>query len=167
MAEDAFTLHDFALLAHLGWSACRLGAAAGALSRILRPLRSPEERRRNLRSELLPTRLSRARRRIDTVQAMLSHVADAYVSLPERERGGPSWQLPVNALKVTASEQCPAAVDELIEPIGLRHGYLRHQPLGLERVLRDPRSASPNHGNDRLHLANGSLSPLDQEPTLA
>ncbi|MFD4504849.1 alpha-hydroxy-acid oxidizing protein [Streptomyces sp. NPDC058457] len=129
----------FAPLARLGWSACWLGTAAGALSRTLRLLRSPEERRRNLKSELLLTRLSRARRRIDTVQAMLSHVADVYVSLPEWERGGPSWQLLANALKVTASEQCPAAVDELIELIGLRHGYLRHQPLGLERALRDLR----------------------------
>jgi isopentenyl diphosphate isomerase/L-lactate dehydrogenase-like FMN-dependent dehydrogenase len=155
-------------LAHLGWSACWLGTAAGALSRTLRLLRSPEERRRrNLKSELLLTRLSRARQRIDTVQAMLSHVADVYVSLPEQERGGPSWQLLVNALKVTASEQRPAAVDELIGLIGLRHGYRRHQPLGLERALRDLRSASLNYGNDRLHLANGSLSLLDQETTLA
>ncbi|MEV5321584.1 acyl-CoA dehydrogenase family protein [Streptomyces sp. NPDC052687] len=158
----------FAPLAHLGWSACWLGTAAGALSRTLRLLRSPEERRRrDLKSELLLTRLSRARQRVDTVQAMLSHAADVYVSLPERERGGAPWQLLVNALKVTASEQCPAAVDELIELVGLRHGYLRHQPLGLERALRDLRSASLNYGNDRLHLANGSLSLLDQETTLA
>jgi isopentenyl diphosphate isomerase/L-lactate dehydrogenase-like FMN-dependent dehydrogenase len=154
----------FAPLTHLGWSARWLGAAAGVLSRTRRLLRSPEERRRrNLKSELL-TRLSWARQCIDTVQAMLSHVADVYVSLAERERGGPSWQLLVNALKVTASKQCPAAVDELIELIGLRHGYPRHQPLGLERALR---SASLSYGNDRLHLANGSLSLLDQETTLA
>ncbi|CBG67303.1 putative oxidoreductase [Streptomyces scabiei 87.22] len=158
----------FAPLAHLGWSACWLGTAAGALSRTLRLLRSPEERRRrDLKSELLLTRLSRARQRIDTVQAMLSHATGVYVSLPDRERGGAPWQLLVNALKVTASEQCPAAVDELIELVGLRHGYLRHQPLGLERALRDLRSASLNYGNDRLHLANGSLSLLDQETTLA
>ncbi|MGC9500924.1 acyl-CoA dehydrogenase family protein [Streptomyces sp. WG7] len=158
----------FAPLAHLGWSACWLGTAAGALCRTLRLLRSPEERRRrDLKSELLLTRLARARQRIDTVQAMLSHAADVYVSLPKRERGGAPWQLLVNALKVTASEQCPAAVDELIELVGLRHGYLRHQPLGLERALRDLRSASLNYGNDRLHLANGSLSLLDQETTLA
>jgi acyl-CoA dehydrogenase len=57
-------------------------------------------------------------------------------------------------------------VEELIELVGLRHGYLRNQPLALERALRDLRSASLNYGNDRLHLANGSLSLLDQETTL-
>ncbi|WP_256105806.1 acyl-CoA dehydrogenase family protein [Streptomyces sp. ODS05-4] len=161
------TVDVFAPLAHLGWSACWLGTAAGALSRTLRLLRSPEERRRrNLKSELLLTRLSRARQRIDTVQAMLSHAADVYGTLPESERGGAPWQLLVNSLKVTASEQCPAAVEELIELVGLRHGYLRNQPLALERALRDLRSASLNYANDRLHLANGSLSLLDQETTL-
>ncbi|WP_369147680.1 alpha-hydroxy acid oxidase [Streptomyces sp. R44] len=113
------TVDVLAPLAHRGWSACRLGTAAGALSRTLRLLRGAEElRRRNLKSELLLTRLSRARRRIDTVRAM-------------------------------------------------RHDHLRHQPLGLERALRDLRSAPLNHGNDRLHLANGSRSLLDQETTLA
>ncbi|MGA5424749.1 acyl-CoA dehydrogenase family protein [Streptomyces lavendulocolor] len=161
------TVDVFAPLAHLGWSACWLGTAAGALSRTLRLLRSPEERRRrDLKSELLLTRLSRARQRIDTVQAMLSHTAGVYGTLSERERGGAPWQLLVNALKVTASEQCPAAVEELVELVGLRHGYLRNQPLALERALRDLRSASLNYGNDRLHLANGSLSLLDQETTL-
>ncbi|MEW2051426.1 acyl-CoA dehydrogenase family protein [Streptomyces sp. NPDC005476] len=161
------TVDVFAPMAHLGWSACWLGTAAGALSRTLRMLRSPDERRRrDLKSELLLTRLSRARQRLDTVQAMLSHAADVYTSLSERERGGAPWQLLVNALKVTASEQCPAAVEELIELVGLRHGYLRNQPLALERALRDLRSASLNYGNDRLHLANGSLCLLDQETTL-
>ncbi|MEV7897719.1 acyl-CoA dehydrogenase family protein [Streptomyces cyaneofuscatus] len=162
------TVDVFAPLAHLGWSACWLGTAAGALSRTLRLLRSPEERRRrDLKSELLLTRLSRARQRIDTVQAMLSHTADVYGTLSESERGGAPWQLLVNALKVTASEQCPAAVEELIELVGLRHGYLRNQPLALERALRDLRSASLNYSNDRLLLANGSLALLDQETTLA
>ncbi|MFF8830836.1 acyl-CoA dehydrogenase family protein [Streptomyces sp. NPDC015131] len=161
------TVDVFAPLAHLGWSACWLGTAAGALSRTIRLLRSPEERRRrDLKSELLLTRLSRARQRIDTVQAMLSHATGVYETLSEAERGGAPWQLLVNALKVTASEQCLAAVEELVELVGLRHGYLRNQPLALERALRDLRSASLNYANDRLHLANGSLSLLDQETTL-
>ncbi|WP_369221080.1 hypothetical protein AB5J52_03565 [Streptomyces sp. R39] len=112
---------------------------------------------------MLPIRLSRARQRIDTAQAMLSHVDDVYMPLFERERGGPSWQLLVNALKVTASEQCPAAVDELIELIGLCHGYLRHQPLGLERALRDLRSASLNCGNElAVNPATGCFSHHDR-----
>ncbi|MFE9252448.1 acyl-CoA dehydrogenase family protein [Streptomyces sp. NPDC007088] len=161
------TINVFAPLAHLGWSACWLGTAAGALSRTVHLLRSPQERRRrDLKGELLLTRLARARQRIETVQAMLSHTAGVYGTLSEEQRGSAPWQLLVNSLKVTASEHCLAAVEELIELVGLRHGYLRNQPLALERALRDLRSASLNYGNDRLHLANGSLSLLDQETTL-
>ncbi|MDW4918673.1 MULTISPECIES: acyl-CoA dehydrogenase family protein [Streptomyces] len=161
------TIDVFAPLAHLGWSACWLGTAAGALSRTVQMLRSPQERRRrDLKSELLLTRLARTRQRIDTVQAMLSHATDVYSSLSESDRGGAPWQLLSNSLKVTASEQCLAAVEELIETVGLRHGYLRHQPLALERAQRDLRSASLNYANDRLLTANGSLSLLDQETVL-
>lgn len=161
------TVRVFAPLAHLGWSACWLGTAAGALSRTVRMLRGPEERRRrDLRSELLLARLSRTRQRIETVQAMLAHATAVYGSLEGDEPSGAPWQLLVNSLKITASEQCLAAVDDLIELVGLRHGYLRRDPLALERALRDLRSASLNYGNDRLHLANGSLTLMDQETTL-
>lgn len=76
-------------------------------------------------------------------------------------------QLLLNAVKVTASEQCYAAVDELVELAGLRHGYLRGSPLALERALRDLRSASLNYSNDRLHLADGALTLMDPEVRLA
>ena len=157
----------FAPYAHLGWSACWLGAASGALARTVRLFRDPAERgRRDLSSELLRLRLSRARQRLDAVHAMLSHTASVY-SAPDTEVTSPPVQLLLNALKLTAAEQCLAAVDELVELTGLRHGYLRDSPLWLERVLRDLRSASLNYGNDRLHLADGSLVLLDQEVRLA
>ncbi|UVS79495.1 acyl-CoA dehydrogenase family protein [Actinokineospora sp. UTMC 2448] len=160
------TVTTFGPLAHLGWSASWLGTAAGALERVVRFLRSPEERaRRKLDSELLLGRLSAARQAIDTVNALLQHATQVFLS--GRDLSTPSCQLLFNALKLTASERCLAAVDELIELLGLRHGYLRDSPLRLERAWRDLRSASLNYANDRLRMADGTLTLMDSEVHLA
>ena len=152
----------FAPLAHLGWSAAWLGTAAGALSRVLRLLRSPQGRSRfDLGSELLLTRLSSARQRLDGVHALLRRTEDVVRTSPDLS--APNVQLLLNALKITASEQCHAAVDELVAAVGLRHGYLKDSPTRLEMALRDLRSAALNYGNDRLHLADGRLALLDPE----
>ncbi|HEU5471329.1 MAG TPA: acyl-CoA dehydrogenase family protein [Actinophytocola sp.] len=155
----------FGPVAHLGWAAAWLGTAAGALSRVLRLMRSPAGRRQfDLTSELLLTRLARIRGRLDTVHALLRHTVSTVDGAPDMS--APPVQLLVNTLKVQAAEQCFAAGHELVELVGLRHGYLRGSELYLERVFRDLRSASLNYANDRLNLANGSLAVLDQEVRL-
>lgn len=64
----------FGPMAHLGWSACWLGTAAGALTRVLKMIRDPRNRSRySLDSPLLMNRLSQARCRLDTVHALLEH----------------------------------------------------------------------------------------------
>ncbi|MFE0644600.1 acyl-CoA dehydrogenase family protein [Streptomyces sp. NPDC058877] len=156
----------FGPLAHLGWSAAWLGTAAGALSRVLRMLRSPSGRERfDVGSELLLTRLSRARQGLDAVHALLQQALTVVESGTDLSRPAP--QLLLNSLKVTASEQCLASVDELVEAVGLRHGYLKDSPTRLELALRDLRSASLNYHNDRLHLADGRLALRDQGVTFA
>ncbi|MFI1966490.1 acyl-CoA dehydrogenase family protein [Streptomyces pathocidini] len=151
----------FGPLAHLGWSAVWLGTAAGALSRVLRLLRSPESRGRfDITSELLLTRLSRARQRLDTVHALLRHTLAMVES--DGDLTETRSQLLLNSLKITASEQCHAAVEDLIDAVGLRHGYLKDSPTRLELALRDLRSAALNYSNDRLHLADGRLALRDQ-----
>ncbi|MEE1927856.1 acyl-CoA dehydrogenase family protein [Streptomyces sp. TRM 70351] len=166
-AFRTITVETFAPLAHLGWSACWLGTAAGALARTVEWLRSPaQRRRRDLSGELLLTRLGRARQRLETVHALLQHAADVH-SDPSRDRSAAPVQSLLNTLKLTASEECLAAVDELVELAGLGQGYLRDAPLELERAWRDLRSASLNYGNDRLRTANGTLALLDREVTLA
>ncbi|MFJ8673255.1 acyl-CoA dehydrogenase family protein [Streptomyces sp. NPDC093589] len=156
----------FGPLAHLGWSAAWLGTAAGALSRVLRLLRSPAGRERfDLTSELLLTRLSRARQRLDTVHALLQRTLRTVTT--GEDLSVPARQLQLNALKLTASEECLAAVEDLITALGLRHGYLQDSPTGLERALRDLRSAALNYSNDRLHLADGRLALRDQGVTFA
>lgn len=147
----------FGPLAHIGWAAAWLGAASGAFSRVLELIRG---RTFDPSSELLLARVARIRGRLDVVHALLQHTLGADFSVG-------AGQLLVNTLKVQAAEQCYAAVDEMIELVGLRHGYMRSSGLFLERTFRDLRSASLNYGNDRLLLANGSLALLDRQVRLA
>ncbi len=155
----------FAPMAHLGWSACWLGGAAGALARVLAMLRSQQGRARyELSSELLLARLSQVRCRLDTVHALLRHTARTVAASDDLST--PRAQLLLNALKITASEQCHAAVEQLIDAVGMRHGYLKDSPTRLERTLRDLRSAPLNYSNDRLHLSDGRLALLDPEVRL-
>jgi alkylation response protein AidB-like acyl-CoA dehydrogenase/acyl carrier protein len=150
----------FGPLAHLGWAASWLGTADGAQSRVIRHLRDSRADGK-LGSELLARRLSRVRQRSDIVHALISQAVDA-LARGTQPVSSPPMQLLLNGVKITASEQCYAIVDELIELVGLRHGYLRNSPLALERALRDLRSCSLNFSNDRLHASNGSLALMDQ-----
>jgi len=151
----------FAPLAHIGWSACWLGTASGALSRVLTLMRGAGRGRFELGSELLLSRLSSARQRVDTVHALLRHTEQVFGAAADVST--PRVQLLLNALKMTAAEQCHAAVNDLVDAVGLRHGYLRDSPTRLEAALRDLRSAALNYHNDRLHLADGRLALLDPE----
>jgi acyl-CoA dehydrogenase len=156
----------FGPLAHLGWAAAWLGAASGALSRVVGYLRGEEGRRRfSPQSELLLIRLARVRGRLDTVHSLLRHTVD--VLQTAGDLSAPPVQLLVNALKTTAASECFEAVHELVELVGLQRGYLRGSPLYLERVFRDLRSASLNFSSDRLLLVNGALALLDREVRLA
>lgn len=156
----------FAPLAHLGWAASWLGTATGAYSRVLRHLREPARRGQvDPGSELLLTRLAQARQRLEVVHALLRHTLTVLGRTDDA--AARPVQLLVNSLKVVAAEECVRVVDELIELVGLRYGYLKGSPLGLERALRDLRSASLNYANDRLRLSNGALSLLDANVSFA
>jgi acyl-CoA dehydrogenase len=155
----------FGPLAHLGWSASWLGTACGALSGVLGLLRTRSGRQSfPLDSELLLSRLGTARQRVDAVHALLRQTARMVADADDLSR--PRNQLLLNSLKITAAEQCHAVVEDLIDAVGLRHGYLKDSPTGLERALRDLRSAALNYSNDRLRLADGRLALLDPEVRL-
>lgn len=156
----------FAPLAHIGWAAAWLGTAAGAYSRVIQHIRrSPARGSFAPSSDLLLTRLARTRARLDATHALLRHTV--HVTGSREDLSAPPVQLLLNTLKTEASVNCFAAVDELVELTGLRHGYLAHSPLFLERAFRDLRSASLNYGNDRLLLASGTLALMDSEVRLA
>ncbi|HJQ01790.1 MAG TPA: acyl-CoA dehydrogenase family protein [Jatrophihabitans sp.] len=150
----------FAPLAHIGWSAAWLGTAVGAYSRLLAHVRAPAQRSQfDPGSELLLCRLAEIRTELETVHALLRHTVATLRTTSDPT--APPMQLLINALKMTASQACYRAVDQMVELAGLRHGYLTCSPLRLERALRDLRSASLNYANDRLMLSNGALTLLD------
>jgi acyl-CoA dehydrogenase len=159
-------LADLIPAGHIGWAACWLGAAQGALRAVLALLRDPQARGQfDFQSDLLRTRLARARLDLDSIAALLSQV------VRDVERGADleaaPLQLRLNGLKVFAAERAFAVADLLVQVAGLRYGYLRDAPVPLERLFRDLRSASLNFANDRLLLANGVLTLMDHDVTLA
>lgn len=159
-------LSTFVPAGHIAWTACWLGAARAALRAVLELVRSPAGRKQfRLDSELLRTRLARVRLDLDTTAALLTQVVHDTEQATDPE--AVDVQLRLNGLKVHAAERSFAVVDTLIEVVGLRHGYLRDGSLPLERLFRDLRSASLNYANDRLLMANGTLTLLDRAVGLA
>lgn len=159
-AFAAMASEHFAPLAHIGWSAAWLGTAAGAYSRVLQHIRGTAGKGQfDPGSELLLSRLANARARLETVHALVRHTVAVLTAGPDVDAA--PVQLLVNTLKVVSAEECFKTVDELVELVGLRHGYLTGSPLRLELALRDLRSASLNYANDRLRLSSGALTLRD------
>lgn len=153
---------------HVGWSACWLGAAKAGLERVVRHVRRTQRDPANPSFDLKATRLARVRARLEVAGAYLATVA---AELDEARAAGvslaaPALQVHMNTLKVVASEAAYEAAHDLVEVAGLTAGYQRGG-LGLERLLRDTRSASLNYANDRLLTATGRLVLLDAAGTYA
>jgi acyl-CoA dehydrogenase len=150
---------------HLGWAACWLGTAHGALSEVLQLLRSGDRPRSfDSRSELTSERIARARIDVELVDAYLNRVLEetcAYRAAG-KSLAGADTQIHLNNLKIIASELSFRSVDQLIQIVGLSNGYFRSSVVPLERHFRDLRSASLNYSNDRLLAVTGALSLLDQ-----
>ncbi|MGF7235298.1 MAG: acyl-CoA dehydrogenase family protein [Frankia sp.] len=162
-------LHPFVTAGHLGWAASWLGTAQGVFREVVAMLRSPGQRKGfDLDSDLLRSRLARVRMLLDATGAFVSAVVTdaAEVDAGRLDPEDPAFQLHVNGLKIAASEFTFDAVNQLIEAVGLRHGYLRDSGVPLERAFRDLRSATLNFSNDRLLVANGWLSLLDRDVRL-
>lgn len=159
------TMRTLAPWAHLGWSACWIGAAREALRTVVRACRAGDPAVRLHRTDAFDSGLARVRCRVDAAEALLLSVLGEYERLREPDGGAglesTAFQIALNNLKVFASESTRDAADELVELAGLGRGYLRGG-LGLERVFRDLRSATLMYANDRLVRANGRLALMDR-----
>jgi acyl-CoA dehydrogenase len=155
-------------LAHLGWSACWLGAAQSALSALVTSLRGPQRRWADTGSDLVLERLARIRIDLELTSGYLHRVEQEVSAARARGRslGDPQTQIHLNTLKVCASELTFRSVDRMVQFAGLARGYAKNSALPLERVFRDLRAASLNYANDRLLTATGSLALLDRSVTL-
>ncbi|RSN54423.1 acyl-CoA dehydrogenase [Amycolatopsis sp. WAC 04182] len=158
-------IRTFVPAGHIGWAACWLGGARGALGAVLEMIRAPRTRGQlDPASELLRRRLATARLDLDAMAALLGQTIRDAENAPDPE--AVPVQLRLNGLKVFAAERALAVVDGLIELTGLRHGYMRGSAIPLERVFRDLRASSLNYANDRLLDANGALALFDRDVTL-
>jgi acyl-CoA dehydrogenase len=153
----AMAIETFVPYAHVGWSAAWIGAAAGALSRVLTSVR--QHGRGQPPGELQLASIADIRARIDVMHAFLRHTIATVEA--GHELSAPPVQLQLNALKIRAADECFAVAHELMEIAGLRDAYLTGSALGLERTFRDLRSASLNYGNNRIRLSNGALALRD------
>ncbi|MEU0028427.1 acyl-CoA dehydrogenase family protein [Streptomyces sp. NPDC006335] len=156
-------------LAHLGWSACWLGAARGVFAQLVSWLREPTRRGGpDLHSDLVKERLARVRFDLELVHAYLQRATEEVTAVRASGQSVTATpvQLHLNTLKLAASELCFAAVDRMVQLAGLSGGYSSRAPLPLERVFRDLRSAALNYANDRLWTVNGGLLMLDRDVTL-
>jgi len=157
---------------HIAWASCWLGAATSVYRQVIAMLRDPRQRREyDLHSELFVTRLAEIRMRLDVAGAYLNRVVAEYEDARRSPRAveaiyAPSFQIHINTLKVHASDSLFEAVNDLMQLVGLRHGYSKTSPIPVERTFRDLRSASLMYSNDRLLIANGKLSLLDGDVTL-
>lgn len=153
---------------HIAWSSCWLGAAKGALQRAIGILRNPKTRNEfDFQSDLFKEKIARIRLQIDVVDVLVQqafkeydeHIInesiEIYTSIP--------YKIRMNNLKIMASENTFQAVNEVIQLLGLKYGYIKNQEINLERTLRDLRSASLMLNNDRLYLINGRLAIMDKK----
>lgn len=163
-------VESMAPLGHIGWAACWLGAARGALRDVVALVRSPRRPTSiDVESPLVRERLARVRVDLEIVSAYLYRTIEEVVAF--RASGDtldrPSVQIHLNTLKVVAAEHTYSAVDRLVQLCGMSLGYNRAAAVPLERVLRDLRSAGLNYANDRLLTATGALTLLDRGVHLA
>lgn len=143
---------------HLGWAGCWLGVARGAADRVRASLRKG---RQSKRTDTLFARLAEAQLSIDLLESMVLRAAakvdQVRAARRERRAAAPVDPVLVNNVKLAGSRLALAAVDELIAAVGMRGGYLKDTGLGLERALRDLRSAPLMFHDDRLLQANGRV----------
>ncbi|MFJ3379368.1 acyl-CoA dehydrogenase family protein [Curtobacterium sp. NPDC090217] len=167
----AVALQTFIPAGHVAWASSWLGAAQGALRRAVDIFRDPKQRAQyEVTSDRFAGRLARIRLELDMTEAFLDRTLGDLEEFcgpnASRDVSEPAFQIELNNLKVVAAERTFAAVNELIELVGLRHGYLNSSPTRLEQVARDLRSASLMYADERLLLANGKLALLDRNSTL-
>ncbi|MGP3999321.1 acyl-CoA dehydrogenase family protein [Streptomyces sp. 8N706] len=146
---------------HIGWASVWYGAAEGAFDRVRRAIREGRIAKGGRRSELLFARLAEVRLRLDLLESVILRAAEEADRARARFRAdgqpvGPDPVL-VNNVKLAGSQLAFEAVDSLVDIAGMAEGYRRGGALGLERTLRDLRSARLMFHDDRLKTVNGRL----------
>lgn len=158
---------SFGPLAHIGWSASWLGCARNAWARTVRFMRANASHK--LKDPAHRETMADIRLRLETVSAMLRTCIQEVQELREQGQpvSGAATQIRLNALKLVASRDCRAALDEMVDLVGLGVGYSRDSALFLERAVRDLRAASLLYSDHRLWQSSGALTVMDPEVRLS
>ncbi|MDA1362721.1 acyl-CoA/acyl-ACP dehydrogenase [Glycomyces luteolus] len=157
-------------VAHVAWAACWLGAASGAFAQLVAWLRDPGRRGGpDVSSDLTRYQLAQIRARLEAVGGYLKLAVDKVESARCEDiatlRDAPA-RIHFNTLKLLASELTFDAVNHMVEVAGMAVGYTEDSQVPLARSLRDLRSASLTHANNRLWSDTGGLALMDRKVTL-
>ncbi|MGC4813665.1 acyl-CoA dehydrogenase family protein [Micromonospora sp. DT228] len=157
-------------MSHLGWSACWLGTARGALRELIRWSGKSRDSRHggSAHSDLFYERIGRVRVALELVSSYLGRARDEVerARMSQQPLSSPRHRLQLNTLKVVASDLTFRAIDDMLQLAGLRTGYLKDSEIPLERHFRDLRSAALNHANDGLLVGIGALTMMDRGVSL-
>jgi acyl-CoA dehydrogenase len=146
-------------VSHILWSACWLGIAQDAVSRVQALVRaqarsSPSSMPRSAR------RLPELARKLELVRRSVQMAAREYQGLWDAQDGGQlasvGYALAINNLKLSVSELCVEIVLEAVHAAGIV-AYKNDSPHALGRNVRDALSAPLMIGNDRIRETNAAL----------
>lgn len=158
--------HTMMPVAHLTWSGVWSGAAAGAVDRARRFVRSAARHG----SGQLPPGAAHLTRASATLRALRGTIASAlrrYEAAADNteELQSLEFQTALNLLKVNASEMAISTVMNSFQACGLA-GYRNDGEFSISRNLRDILSSSIMLNNDRILANVASASLLSEVPAL-
>lgn len=148
---------------HLVWAACWFGSAQYIYNNLISKIfRDPKNRKNyDLDSELFLEKIARIKSKLDITDIYLRSITDQYFEIVENSKNDelklPSFQLRINNLKIISSEYMFDVMNDIINLVGIRFGYIKNEHVAIERVFRDLRAGSIMYHNNRLLTVNGKL----------
>ncbi len=151
-------------IGHVAWASTWLGAVKSSFIKSKKIIRSSSSKSRlNHNSDLFLEKVARIRMKLGIVDNYISEYIKKHLIMISStdERGKVQdigLTIEANNLKILSSELLCECVDELVQLMGVRDGYLKNSEIPLERLYRDIRSARLMINNFDLLTINGKLS---------
>jgi acyl-CoA dehydrogenase len=157
---SAQTMHP---VSHILWTHVWLGLATGAVAIARKYVRA--EARKN--PGVVPPNAMRAAELVNHLHSFRGAIREGLFEYGERydspdALAGLGWQIRMNNLKISASEQAPQIVGKAMGICGIS-AFRNDTPYSLGRYLRDSHGAAVMILNDRLYGNNASLLLVSKE----
>lgn len=153
---------------HLAWAICWIGYVESGYIHVKNDIFRNPKINKKLLNETNLVALAKVRMKIDMISAYFDKVSSLY-STNKDDFGfltSSSFQIKINSIKISSSEILYECVNDLIDIVGLSHGYIISDKTPLQRMLRDMRSSSLMFHNNRLLAINGKLGLFEIIQTL-